>query len=158
MDYREKLLSGSGCSFSAAVTADYGDNLHGFSMHCQADAAGKLSFQVTAPESIAGISGTISESGGSIAFDGQALYFPLLTDDALTPASAPWIFLKTLRSGCITAVCREEELLHLTVDDSYADDALTVDIWLREDQPVRGDILHDGRRILSLEVKDFVFS
>ena len=125
-------------------------------MDCRADAAGEISFSITRPQSIAGISGSISDQGGSIRFEDQALYFPLLTDALLTPASAPWIFLKTLRSGYITSACMEESLLHVTVDDDYEEDALTVDIWLEGERPVRADILHDGKRILSVQVENFV--
>ena len=70
--------------------------------------------------------------------------------------SAPWIFLKTLRGGYLTSAGMEEELLRLTVDDSYEDDALQLDIWLdRRDVPLRGDILYDGKRILTLSVENF---
>ena len=158
MKFRQELLSAQGCSFQADVTADYGDGQLGFSMDCRGDSSGNLDFEITAPASIAGIKGSISDQGGSISFDDQALYFPLLTDDQLTPASFPWIFLKTLRSGCITSVCREEALLHVTVDDSYEEDALTLDIWLQEEKiPVRGDILYDGKRILTIAVENFTF-
>ena len=159
MKMREELLSAQGCAFHARVTADYGDSLNSFSMDCRGDSSGNLDFEITEPQTIAGIRGTISDQGGSIAFEDQALYFPLLTDDQLTPASAPWIFLKTLRSGCITAVCREEELLRLTIDDSYEEDALKLDIWLRDEKvPIRGDVLYDGKRILTIEAENFVFS
>ncbi len=158
MRFRDALLSADGCSFSAEVTADYGDSLHTFTMDCQGDRQGKITFEITAPGSISGIRGTISEEGGQVAFEEDALYFPLLTDDQLIPASAPWILLWSLRGGCITAVCREDELLRVTVDDSYEDDALTVDVWLKEKQPLRGDILYDGKRILSLKVENFLVS
>lgn len=157
LEFRDALLSANGCSFCAEVTADYGDSLHCFKMNCQADSSGTLSFEVIQPESIAGIKGTISDSGGEINFEDQALYFPLLTDDLLTPASAPWIFLRTLRSGYITSACSEEKYLHLTIDDSYADDALTLDIWISEEEPVQADIFHDGRRILSISIENFEF-
>lgn len=157
MALRDKLLSGAGCSFQVKVTADYGDAIQDFSMDCRGDNTGKVFFTITQPQSIAGIEGNLSEQGGNITFADKALYFPLLTDDLLTPASAPWIFLKTLRSGYLTSACTEGELTHLTVDDSYAEDALTLDIWLKEETiPVRADILHDGKRILSLEVENFV--
>lgn len=155
MEVRDALLSAQGCSFQAEVTADYGDSVSSFSMDCQADAAGTLSFEITKPDSISGIRGQISDSGGSIDFEDQALYFPLLTDDLLTPASAPWIFLKTLRSGYLTSACTEEGLLHITVDDSFAEDALMLDIWLADRIPVRADILCDMKRILSVEVENF---
>lgn len=159
MSFRDRLLEADGCSFYAVITADYGDLLHRFLEDCTADAAGNLSFVVTAPESISGIRGTVSEKGGTLDFEDTALYFDLLTDDQLTPVSAPWIFLRTLRSGCITSVCMDADMLRITADDSYADDALQLDIWLNEaDVPVRGEILYDGRRILSVDVEDFVFS
>lgn len=159
MQLRDRLLTAESCSFQAEITADYGDSMHTFSMDCQGDAVGTLHFEITQPQTIAGIRGNISDAGGNITFEDQALYFPLLTDDLLVPASAPWIFLKTLRSGYITSVCSEEGLMHITVDDSYAEDALTLDIWLEEEtKPNRADILHDGKRILSLEVENFVIS
>ena len=156
LGFREMLLSSNGCHFTAHVTADYGDSLTQFSMDCETDPSGELLFEILQPESITGIRGSISDQGGSIRFEDQSLYFPLLTDDLLTPASSPWIFIRTLRSGYITSACMEENMLHLTVDDDYAEDALTLDIWLEEDQPVRAEILHGGKRILTVAVENFV--
>lgn len=156
--FRSELLAAEGCRFSAAVTADYGDEIHIFSMECQGDETGAVNFCVTEPESLAGITGHISENGGELTFDETALCFPLLTDGQLSPASAPWIFLKTLRSGYLTSACMEDEMLRLTMDDTYEENALHLDIWLDGERiPVRADILYDGRRILSVEVEDFVF-
>ena len=133
MKFRETLLAAQSCSFDAEITADYGDSLNQFRMGCQADSSGTIAFEVLAPETITGIKGNLSYSGGELTFDDTALYFDLLTDDQLTPVSAPWIFLKALRSGYITSVCREECGLRVTVDDSYESDALTLDVWLEED-------------------------
>ncbi len=154
MALRSKILQAEECSFSVDITADYGDKLHSFSMDCVGDAQGNVRFTVTAPETLAGITGTVSETGGKLTFDGTALCFPLLADGALSPVSGPWVLLKTLRGGYLTSVAQEEELLHLTINDSYADDALVLDIWAGE-APVRAEILFDGRRILTLDVKDF---
>lgn len=159
MALRDKLLSSNGCSFDAAITADYGDKLYEFDMACQGDAQGNLSFTVTEPETIAGITGTVSDTGGRLTFDDTALQFNLMADDQLSPVSAPWIFLKTLRSGYLTSAGMEGEALRLTIDDSYEDDALQLDIWVDgNDVPVRAEILYDGRRILSLAVTNFVIS
>lgn len=156
MELRDKLLSGNGCSFSAAVTADYGDELYEFSMDCQADALGKVSFTVTQPETIAGITGTMSETGGNLTFDDTALQFDLMAEDTLSPVSAPWVLVKTLRSGYITSACTEEARLHVCIDDSYEDDALRLDIWLDEHKiPIRAEILHDGVRILTMDIENF---
>ena len=155
MTLRAKLLA-SECSFDAKITADYGDKLYVFAMTCQGDSRGNLTFTVTEPESIAGITGIISQDGGRLTFDDMALAFPLMADDQLTPMSAPWIFLKTLRGGYLTSANTEEELLHLTIDDSYEEDALQLDIWLDgQNLPVQSDILYDGRRILTVQVSNF---
>lgn len=156
MALRSKILKASECSFDAAITADYGDKLYSFSMACQADPQGNLTFTVTAPETLAGISGRVGSDGGKLTFDDTALQFDLMADGQVTPVSAPWVFLKTLRSGCLTSAGTEDGVLRLSIDDSYADDALHLDIWLDgEDLPARAEILYGGRRILSVAVTNF---
>ena len=139
---RSRLLQGEGCSFTAGITADYGDQLHTFTLECRGDRQGNLAFTVTEPETIAGITGIISGDGGKLTFDDTALDFPLLADGQVTPVSAPWLLLMTLRGGYLTGAGEEGELLRLAVDDSYEEDALHLDIWLDgEDRPVQADIL-----------------
>ena len=156
LEFRQKLLGSEGCSFRAEVTADYGQTMYSFAMDCLGNSQGDLKFSVAEPETIAGISGTVSDSGGTLTFDDTALHFDLIAEEQLSPVSAGWIFLKALRSGCITSVCMEEELLRISVDDSYEDDALGLDIWLDGDNhPLKADILYDGKRILSLSIRNF---
>ena len=153
---RARLLAAESCGFDAAVTADYGDKVYAFSMNCEVDSAGALSFTVSEPETIAGITGTVSDTGGKLTFDDTALQFDLMADDQVTPVSAPWILMKTLRSGYITSAGMEDGQLRLSIDDSYDDDALHLDIWLNaDDRPARAEILYDGRRILSMDVSNF---
>ena len=156
---RQRLLNGALCSFDTEITADYGDKLHTFTMTCQGNDKGDLNFTVTGPETIAGITGDISREGGRLTFEDTALQFEMLVDDQVTPISAPWILLKTLRGGCLTSACEEEGLLRLSMDDSYEEDALHLDIWLNEaDQPVRAEMVYKERRILSLTVTNFEIS
>lgn len=155
MALRSTLLRSSG-SFHTAILADYGEKSHSFAMDCIFDDTGDLTFTVTEPESIAGITGSVRDSGGTLTFDETVLYFELLTDEQLSPVSAPWIFLKTLRSGYLTSAGEDGELLRLSIDDSYEEDALHLDIWLdSRDIPRRAEIVYDGRRILSMEVENF---
>lgn len=155
MDLRARLLVSS-CSFDTEITADYGDEIYTFSVTCEADSTGRLEFLVTGPESISGITGVADDEGGKLTFSDTALAFPLLADGQLSPVSGPYILLKTLRGGYLTAAGMEDALLRLTIDDSYDEDALTLDIWLNEaDRPVRGEILYDGRRILTMTVENF---
>ncbi len=155
MNLRAKLLASS-VSFDAEITADYGEEIHIFSLYCEGDKTGNLGFQVTAPETIADITGRIEAGEGKLTYRDTVLAFPLLAEDQLSPVSAPWIFYTTLRGGYLTAAGKEGELLRVTIDDSYEEDALKVDIWLdSQDNPIRAEILYDGRRILTLSIENF---
>ncbi len=158
MSLRAKLLAEEGTTFNAKITVDYGDKTYTFSMNCKTDNQGNLAFTVIEPDTIAGITGAIAATGGKLTFDDQALLFELMADEQISPVSGPWVLIKTLRSGYLTSCTMEEELLRVAIDDSYEDDALHLDIWLNEENlPVRADILWDGRRLMSIEVTNFVF-
>jgi len=154
MALRSALLR-SESRFTTDITADYGDKVCSFAMDCAFSDNGDMTFTVTAPETIAGITGTITDNGGKLTFDDTALQFPLMADDQISPVSAPWVLMKALRSGYLTSAGEEDGLLRLTIDDSYEEDAMQADVWLSEtDIPVRAEMVYDGRRILSLNVKN----
>lgn len=155
LDLRSRLAGGE-ASFQAKITADYGDVIHKFTMDCRYEPSGKLTFTVVQPESIAGICGYLEEGAGSLTFDEAILSFAPMADGQLSPVAAPWIILRALHSGYITASGMEATLLRATIRDSYADHALATDIWISEENiPVRGEILWENRRILTVELKDF---
>jgi len=157
MGLRAELLGSEGCSFTAHLTADYGDQIHEFTLYCEGRSNGDLGFRVEAPETIEGITGRFQGKEGALTFDGEALAFPLLVDGQVTPVSGPWIFLKTLLGGYLTACGQEGEYLRLTVDDSYEEDALQMEIWLNEaDVPVQGEIIYGGRRIVTMKFENFL--
>lgn len=156
MTFRAKLLAGMGCSFDCVITADYQDQLYTFNLTCRSDENGTVTFTVTQPESIAGISGTIGAEGGELTFDDQALAFETLADGQLTPVSAPWLLVKTLRGGYVRACTTEDEQLRISINDSYEEDALEAQVWFSSDDvPEYGEFLWQNRRILSLEVINF---
>lgn len=156
LELRSQILQAAGCSFTAKITADYGDKIHMFTMDCQADSNGDTTFTVVEPDTISGITGKLSGSGGKLTFDDTALCFELIAEEQLSPVSAPWILINTLRSGCMVSACKEENGFRLSIDDSYEEDPLRLDIWLNsEHNPEQADILYDGRRILSVSVMNF---
>lgn len=159
MALRSALLQGDACSFQASIKADYADKACQFLLECSFDGNGGMTFSVLEPESIAGITGRIDGGNGALTFEDTALHFGLLADDQLSPVAAPWILIKTLRSGYLTSACMDGEQLMLTIDDSFQEDALTLDIWLNSsDLPERAEILYDGKRILSVDAENFVIT
>lgn len=155
LELRKNILSG-GCSFHVAVTADYTQKIYTFGMKCDADSEGALTFSVTAPETISGITGNISSEGGKLTFDDQALLFEMIADGQITPVSAPWLLVRCLRSGYIKACGNSDNGLHIQIDDSYEENAMHLDIWTDENNlPVRAEIKWQGKRILSMDVENF---
>lgn len=157
MTVRQNLQQ-KACSFEAEITADYGDQVYTFVMLCNVIPDGDLEFTVSSPETIQGITGIIDGTGGKLTFDDTVLAFELLADGQITPVSAPWILIRTLRSGYIHAVQETDTGLKLVIDDSYEDDSLQLDIWLNaEDIPREAEILWQGRRIVSIKVNNFSY-
>ncbi len=156
VDIRSQVLS-TACSFSVEITADYIDAREQFSMDCTWDPEGTLRFQVTEPEEIAGICGSVSGTEGTLDFDDTVLALPLMAQERLSPVSGPWVMMKALASGNLIACDSQEETLHLTLRDSYADDALDAEVWLDGKAPQAAEISWKGRRNLTMEIENFSF-
>ena len=154
--FRQNLLKQSGCQFVCSLTADYGEILYQFGLECTADNKGNVSFTVSAPETISGITGTISSSGGTISFDDSVLGFPLLSEDLPTPLSAPWLFLTALRSGYIRTCEVNKGVMSLSIADTYEEDGIMMNIKFDEqEKPVSCEFFWKGRRILSMLIASF---
>jgi hypothetical protein len=54
MTLRAKLLGSEGCTFTAQITADYGDAIQEFTLYCEGTNDGDLGFRVEAPDTISG--------------------------------------------------------------------------------------------------------
>ena len=157
MDLRRELLA-KAATFDAEITADYGDKTYTFQMQCGVDTQGNLTFAVVQPEVISGITGTVSSGGGKLTFDDTALAFELMADGQLSPVSGPWILMRGLRSGYLSSGTQEADLYRIAVDDSYADDALHLEVWLdASNAPVAAEIYWQGRRLLTITVRNFTF-
>lgn len=157
LTFRQELTQSSNITFQTVVTADYNDTFYSFSMLCDYDQNGKMAFTVTAPETIRDIQGTIHSSGGNLTFDDQILAFNSMASGRISPVSAPYILMQALRSGYISAAGKLGAGYCVTIDDSYEDDALTLQINFENNVPVYGEIFWEQRRILTLQIEDFQF-
>ena len=147
-----------GCSFRVDITADYLDSLLTFTLDCVVDAEGTLDFTVVSPKEIAGIRGKIQAGQGRLVFADTVLSVPLLAEGELSPLSGPWVLISTLRGGYMVSAGKEGELLRLSVNDSYAENALRLEVWLDTSMvPQNAEIYRQGRRALSMTIKDFHF-
>lgn len=155
LDLRSRVLSADQIGFRAEITADYIDTVEEFSLSCQADREGSVSFRVEEPEEISGITGKLSGQEGALTFDEQMLAFGLMADEQLSPISGPWVVIKALRTGVITAAVQEDEKLHVTINDSYGEQPFTTELWIEEMKVEEAEISWQGRRFLSMDIEDF---
>ena len=154
---RKELLSASKCSFQTEITADYGDIIHTFQADCVVDETGNLVFTVTLPESIAGISGRITQEDASLIFGDKAIAFPMLADGQISPVCSPWLFIKALRGGYFSGCGKENTGFCLYIDDSFQDHPLRFEVYTDLDMvPASVDLFWINSRILSLKIQNFV--
>lgn len=153
---REAMLRGEKCKFQCTINADYESYCYTFLLDCVADKNGRVEFSVLEPEPISGISGYISAEKGAITFDDQVLAFPLLIDGAITPVSAPWIFITALRSGYIYSAGSKGDRSLVSIEDEFFDQHLRVEIEIAKNNlPERAVIYWQGNAFLSLKITHF---
>lgn len=154
---RKEILEAEGCTFQATITADYGSAIHTFAVSCSADTTGTLSFTVTEPGTISGITGYISDDDASITFDDKILAFQMLADGQISPICAPWLFLKGLRGGYISGCSVDDAGLCVYIDDSFREYPLQLEVYTDVNTiPYHVDFIWQNCRILSLDIHDFV--
>jgi len=157
IELRERISKSNGCTFRSTVTADYGEKFYTFSMDCTADKEGNMTFTVNEPATLTGITGKIDTSGGGITFDDKVLAFQTIADGQITPVTAPWLFLKTLRSGYLRDCSNTEKGYRISIDDSYEADALRLNIFVENEYPVSAEFFWKGRRVLTITVENFTY-
>ena len=155
LDLRSRCLASPNVRFRAEIRADYITGFEEFTLDCETSPDGAVSFRVASPEEIADICGTVRRDEGTVEFDGAVLAYPLMAQERLSPLSGPWVVMKAIRSGCIIAAGQEGELTRVTIDDSYADNALTVDVWLEDGQVIQAEVAWEGLRCLVMTFDDF---
>ena len=79
--FRASLVQAGGCSFRAELTADYGDYVVPFTLDCETEVNGPTHFTVAAPETLAGITAAVDETGGTVTYDGLMMDFGLLANE-----------------------------------------------------------------------------
>ncbi|MBO5868877.1 MAG: hypothetical protein J6Q54_08220 [Oscillospiraceae bacterium] len=156
LEFRNKVGHASGCSVVVNVTADYGDAIYYFGMDCKYLSTGDMEFTITSPDTINGITGRIQNGKGQFIFDEQVVVFEPLADNQITPALAPWLIMKSLTGGYISSFETARGMHQGVIEDSFGGVTYTVDVWTdNEALPVRGEILWQGRRILSVDIIAF---
>ena len=158
MAFRNKISSNRECSFQTEITADYGDKSYSFSMECKVGQDNTVAFTVTAPDSIQGITGAISDTDGRLTFDDNVLLFEPIAEGILSPVSAPWFLLQGVQSGYIEACSNTNNGYIIHIQDNYIDKHVNYSVWMNQQNiPVQAEIIWEGMRIMSMKIEGFAF-
>lgn len=152
--FRAALVEAGGCSFRADVRADFGDTVQDFSLDCTADAEGTTAFTVLKPETLAGITATVTQQGGQVTYDGMAMDFGLLANGNVSPAAAPAIAVNCWLSAYIVSAATGETVYQQDFDEK----ALTVTTRFENNIPFFAEVCYNQQRVLELTLSDFAFA
>lgn len=158
MDFRTQLLQTGACTFSADMTADYGESIQQFSVRCECQTDGTSNIEVIAPETIAGIAAQISDDGSTLNFEDMAVSFAPLAKGNVAPVSAPVLLVTAWTQAYISTAGREGELRRITYENGFDERQLTVDCWFDEKNvPICAEICYNNETVLKIEITDFSF-
>ena len=158
IEFRAALVQANGCSFQAEIEADFGEYTQRFTVACETATDGTAKLTLLAPDTIAGITATFSDSGGKITYDGMAAEFGLLANGEVVPAAAPALTAECWAAEYIAAAGYEEGLCRVTYEKGFDEKTLLVDTWFENEVPIYAEVCYNNQRILRLTISDFHFN
>ena len=159
---RGEYLSDASWTAGAAVTADYGQRVYGYTVDLTVK-GGSGVMTVKEPENLAGTVLTWSDGETQLAFDGAELDTGALSDSGLSPADAMPTILTACQGGEIVDCCMEEQagaqVLHGTLDLD-GDQGGQIQCWFQPDSYglLRAELSQDGVTVVTMKFSDFSFT
>ncbi len=149
------VSSAENISFSADVTAQYGDKTASFSLS-YAQTKDGASVSVVQPELLSGIKANLSGGELSLEYDGAVLDIGTLDDAELSPMSSLPLIVRSMRGGHTEISWVEGELIaaRLIPSDDYV-----VTLWIGSDlTPRSAEISYKEKTIVCAEISDWSIS
>ena len=143
------------------LMSDLGDSVLEYQMDYVYDREGNDQFTITAPESLAGIGGTIAGTDSAqftLQYDGLSLDDAMPQRTGLTPAGALLCRLNHLRTAPPVQIWSESpsgtDFLLLRYEGEDEDGTVEKQVWLTEQdmQPAYAELYADGSRVLTIRV------
>ena len=156
MELRTKLLE-RGCRFAAEIEAHLDDGTAQFSVDCACAPDGSVTLEVTAPESISGITATVEPGAENARFDDVALDFGLLADGQLAPMVIPQILFGAWTQAYIREAGADGDSWNAVYLSGWGDRELTVEQWLtKEGVPTYADLWFGNQNAANVKLSEFV--
>ena len=160
LDFRTTLLASDSCSFTADVTADYGERVANFTLECAyRPETNDADLTVTAPETIAGISATVDGEAANVTFEEVSLELGTLAGGQVAPLQVPQLLGDAWTYGYVESQSEEGDGYLVTYRSGYDSEELLV--FTRFDSsmsPVQAEIYCDGVCVLTAALSDYTAS
>lgn len=157
LEIRTEYISATRLDMTLRVTADYGDRVYEYGLKYVGDASSGT-LEIRSPESIAGLTATVTADGATLQYDGAILDTGLL-DGGLSPMQAVPLLLSEWQSGYITDCYFETfgDTESLAVSTQITDSE-TQKVWFDVEThlPVRAEIFSEGSMVISCDFEDII--
>lgn len=157
IEFRADLVQAKGCSFIAELTADYGDTVQQFTLSCTTDAQGTTLLTVLEPQSLEGISATVTDEGGTIQYDGLGMEFGLLANGNVIPAAGPCMVVSCWTKEYIASAGQEDTYYRASYQKNFEEKMLTVDTYFENGIPICAEVCYNNSRVLKMMISEFAF-
>ena len=157
-EMRRSLAAAEEAAITADVTAFLGDERFSCALLCRADAE-RVTVEVTAPETIAGIRAVIGTDGTTIEYEDISLGIGGAGTDA-APVTALPLLLAALRNGSTLRRWTEREGERtLFVREYYVTDDTSLTVWFDASSllPAYAEFSRNGAAVLHCEIREFSY-
>ena len=112
---------------------------------------------VAAPETLAGITAAVDETGGTVTYDGLMMDFGLLANGRLAPAAGPAVVAYCWSSAYLAAGGEEDGPVPARPmrKDYEEKNAQGGHLVLKNGIPIYAEVCYNGQRILNLTISEF---
>lgn len=155
IEFRAALVQAGGCSFCAEIEADFGNHIETFTADCDFSTDGTARLTLLAPETLAGITAAVTDSGGKITYDGMAVDFGMLANGNVIPAAAPALTALCWCREYISAAGWEDDIYRVTYEKDFDEKRLLIDTFFKNDLPICAEVCYNNQRILKLNISDY---
>ena len=155
VEFRAALVQAGGCRYKAEICADFGQTVECFTVRCDSKADGTTDLAIERPESLAGITATVTDKGGKITYEGMAVDFGLLADGTLAPAAAPALLVNCWSSEYIAYGGNEGDRYRAGYEKGFDPSVLKIDTWFENNLPIYAEVCYNDTGILRLTITEF---
>ena len=156
LDLRGEILRAGGCSFSAEIAANLGEDAYVFAMDCVFSPDTGADMTLTAPAEIAGLTAHSATDGITLSFDNTLLDLGDLAAGKVSALTGPALAAGSWTQDYIRDAGRDGGLTRFTCLKGFDTDELQIDTWLDEDGvPCRCEVSSGGILILSMQITNF---